>query len=81
MSCVLAGVGLNDCGANSEIDDLSKSMVRDLVSISDFFAVVCIALHIDSSNYLSEGDRPVPKTDNGKTIKKLISKGSQNDSS
>jgi hypothetical protein len=49
MSCVLAGGGLNDCGANSEIDDLSKSMVKDLVSISDFlpsFASHCISTRV-----------------------------------
>ena len=36
MSCVLAGGGLNDCRTYGETDELSKSMVRDSVSVPDF---------------------------------------------
>ena len=73
MSCVLGGSRLNNCGAYGETDYLSKSMVRDPVSVPDFFATVCVAIQIEPSKYPNVGDRPVPVPDNGETIKKLFS--------
>ena len=73
MTCVLSGGGLNHCGAYGETDGLSKTIVKDPVSVADFFATVCAAMQIDSGKYLYDGDRPVPITDNGNPIKQLFS--------
>ena len=73
MTCVLAGGGLNHCGAYGETDELSKTIVKDPVSVADFFATVCAAMQIDPGKYLYDGDRPVPITDNGNPIKQLFS--------
>jgi len=72
MTCVLAGGGLNHCGAYGETDELSKTIVKDPVSVPDFFATVCAAMGVNSSKYLYDGDRPVPITDNGNPINKLF---------
>ena len=72
MTCVLAGGGLNHCGAYGETDELSKTIVKDPVSVPDFFATVCAAMGVDASKYLYDGDRPVPITDNGNPINKLF---------
>jgi hypothetical protein len=73
MTCVLAGGGLNHCGAYGETDEISKKIVENPVSVPDFFATVCAAMQIDSGKYLYDGDRPVPITDNGNPIKQLFS--------
>ena len=72
MTCVLAGGGLNHCGAYGETDELSKTIVKDPVSVPDFFATVCAAMGVNASKYLYDGDRPVPITDNGNPINKLF---------
>ena len=72
MTCVLAGGGLNHCGAYGETDELSKTIVKDPVSVPDFFATVCAAMGVDAIKYLYDGDRPVPITDNGNPINKLF---------
>jgi len=72
MTCVLAGGGLNHCGAYGETDELSKKIVKDPVSVPDFFATVCAAMGVNASKYLYDGDRPVPITDNGNPINKLF---------
>ena len=72
FSCVLAGGGLNHCGAYGETDELSKKIVKDAVSVPDFFATIHAAMGIDPSKYLYDGDRPVPITDNGVPIAKLF---------
>ena len=73
MTCVLAGGGLNHCGAYGRTDEISKKIVENPVSVPDFFATVCAAMQIDSGKYLYDGDRPVPITDNGNPIKHLFS--------
>jgi len=72
MTCILAGGGLSHCGAYGETDELSKTIVKDPVSVPDLFATVCAAMGVDASKYLYDGDRPVPITDNGKPINKLF---------
>lgn len=72
FTCVLAGGGLNHCGAYGESDELSQSIVKDPVSVPDFFATIHASLGIDPSKYLYDGDRPVPITDNGVPIAKLF---------
>jgi uncharacterized protein (DUF1501 family) len=68
FTCVLAGGGLRHCGAYGETDELSKKVVRDPVSVPDFFATIHAAVGVDYSKSLYDGDRPVPITDNGKPI-------------
>ena len=72
FTCVLAGGGLKHCGAFGETDDLSKKIVRDPVSVPDFFATIHAALGIDYTKNLYDGDRPVPITDNGQPIAALF---------
>ena len=72
MTCVLAGGGLNHCGAYGETDELTKTIVKDPVSVPDFFATVCAAMGVDAGKYLYDGDRPVPITDNGNPINKMF---------
>lgn len=70
--CVLAGGGLNHCGAYGETDELSKNIATNPVSVPDFFATIHAALGIDYSEYLYDGDRPVPITDMGQPIAQLF---------
>jgi len=72
FTCVLAGGGLRHCGAYGETDELSKKIVRDPVSVPDFFATIHAAVGIDYSKNLYDGDRPVPITDGGKPIATLF---------
>lgn len=72
FTCVLAGGGLNHCGAYGQTDELSKKIEADPVSVPDFFATICAAVGVDYSKYLYDGDRPVPITDNGQPIAKLF---------
>ena len=72
FSCVLAGGGLNHCGAYGETDELARTIMADPVSDADFFATVCAAVGIDYAKNLFDGDRPIPITDNGNPIKKLF---------
>jgi len=73
FSCVLAGGGLNHCGAWGETDDLAKKIIANPVNVPDFFATICAALGVDYRKNLYDGDRPVPITDGGTPIKKLFS--------
>lgn len=72
FTCVLAGGGLRHCGAYGETDELGKKIVRDPVSVPDFFATIHAAVGVDYSKNLYDGDRPVPMTDMGKPIERLF---------
>ncbi len=72
FTCVLAGGGLSHRGAWGETDELSKTIVKDPVSVPDFFATVCATLGIDYGKNLYDGDRPVPITDRGRPIEALF---------
>ena len=72
FSCVLAGGGLNHCGAYGETDEISKKVVSDPVGVPDFFATMHAALGIDYTKNLYDGDRPVPITDRGQPIARLF---------
>jgi len=72
FTCVLAGGGLRHCGAYGETDEISKKVVRDPVSVPDFFATIHAAVGIDYTKHLYDGDRPVPITDGGKPIATLF---------
>ena len=72
FSCVLAGGGLNHCGAYGVTDEKAQEIIEHPVSVPDFFATVHHSLGIDPSKYLYDGDRPVPITDRGKPIGALF---------
>ena len=72
MTCVLAGGGLNHCGAYGERRMNSPNHCQGSVSVHDFFATVCAAMGVEAGKYLYDGDRPVPITDNGNPINKLF---------
>ena len=72
FTMVLAGGGLNHCGAYGRTDRRSKKILADGVSIPDFHATIHHALGIDFTTELYDGDRPVPITDNGNPIKRLF---------
>ncbi len=72
FTCVLAGGGLNHCGAYGETDHLAKSILSNPVSVPDFFATICAAVAVDPAKNLYDGDRPVPITDMGQPIAKLF---------
>lgn len=72
FSCVLAGGGLRHRGAYGETDELSKQIVRDPVSVPDFFATIHASLGIDYTKNLYDGDRPVPITDGGQPMAALF---------
>jgi hypothetical protein len=72
FTCVLAGGGLRHRGAYGETDELSAKIVRDPVSVADFFATIHAALGIDYTKSLYDGDRPVPITDGGQPIRELF---------
>ncbi len=72
FSMVLAGGGLNHCGAYGVTDELAKTPVADAVSVPDFHATIHAALGIDPAKELYDGDRPVPITDRGKPIGRLF---------
>ena len=70
---MLAGGGLNHCGAYGTTDELGKRIVDNPVSVADFFATIHGALGIDYRKHLYDGDRPVPMTDMGQPIAQLFS--------
>ncbi|OYP28307.1 DUF1501 domain-containing protein [Rhodopirellula sp. MGV] len=72
FTCVLAGGGLNHCGAFGETDERSQKILQDPVSVPDFFATVCASVGVDYQKNLYAGDRPVPITDRGRPIKSLL---------
>lgn len=72
FSLVLAGGGLNHCGAYGQTDELAKHVVDRPVSIPDFHATIHHSLGIDYRTELYDGNRPVPITDNGNPIAALF---------
>jgi hypothetical protein len=69
---VLAGGGLNHCGAYGVTDDECKLPVENPVSIPDFHATIHATLGINPQQELLDGSRPVPITDDGIPIAKLL---------
>ena len=72
FSMVLAGGGLNHCGAYGVTDDECKVPLENPVSIPDFHATIFATLGIDPHHELLDGSRPVPITDGGTPIAKLL---------
>jgi hypothetical protein len=72
FSTVLAGGGLNHCGAWGQTDELAKTILSQPVSVPDFHATIHQALGINPHKELFDGDRPVPITDRGIPVAKLL---------
>jgi uncharacterized protein (DUF1501 family) len=72
FSLVLAGGGLAHSGAYGVTDDASKTPVEDAVSVPDFHATVLATLGVAPHTELLDGARPVPVTDGGVPIAKLL---------
>ncbi len=72
FSMVLAGGGLNHCGAFGVSDELAMKAVENPVGVPDAFATILACLQIDPTKNLYDGDRPVPITDQGRAIGKLL---------
>ncbi len=72
FTCLLAGGGLQHCGAYGQSDELGKTIVADPVSVPDLFATVHAAVGVDHTKNLYDGDRPVPITDGGIPIARLF---------
>ncbi|MCB1210380.1 MAG: DUF1501 domain-containing protein [Verrucomicrobiales bacterium] len=72
FSMVLAGGGLNHCGAYGVTDELAKKPVDNPVPLVDFHATIHAAMGIDPSKELMDGSRPVPITDGGKPVTALF---------
>lgn len=73
FSMVLAGGGLNHCGAYGVSDELAMKAVENPVGVPDVFATILAGMQIDPTKHLYDGDRPVPITDQGQPISKLLS--------
>ncbi len=72
FSMVLAGGGLNHCGAYGVTDELSKKPVEKPVPLVDFHATIHAAMGIDPRKELMDGTRPVPITDGGDPVAALF---------
>ena len=72
FTLVLAGGGLNHCGAYGVTDELSKEIVENPVGVPDLFATVHSALGINPAKELYDGDRPIPITDRGQPTRGLF---------
>jgi uncharacterized protein (DUF1501 family) len=72
FSMVLAGGGLNHCGAYGVTDELAKKPVENPVPLVDFHATIHAAMGIDPAKELMDGTRPVPITDGGKAVAALF---------
>lgn len=72
FTMVLAGGGLNHCGAIGQTDELSKNWVSDPVSIPDFHATIHHAVGSNFQEELYDGNRPVPITDGGRPLSQLF---------
>lgn len=73
FTMVLAGGGLNHCGAYGVSDELSAKPVENAVSVPDFHATILAAMGIDPAKDLIADSRPVPITDAGRPIARLFS--------
>ena len=72
FSMVLAGGGLNHCGAYGVTDELAKKPVENPVPLVDFHATIHATMGIDTAKELMDGSRPVPITDGGKVVTALL---------
>ena len=72
FSMVLAGGGLKTGQAIGTSDELGMAPVEDAISIPDFHATIHAALGTNPAEELYDGARPVPLTDGGKPIARIL---------
>jgi hypothetical protein len=72
FTMVVAGGGLNHCGAYGVSNELAMEAVENPVGVPDAFATILAGMQIDPSKNLYDGDRPVPITDQGQAIQSLL---------
>lgn len=72
FSVILAGGGLQTGKVIGETDELSKTVVKQPVSVPDLHATIHWSMGINPAKELYAGERPVPITDGGKPIKELF---------
>ena len=72
FTCLVGGAGLRTGQCIGTTDDLAMSTVADPVSVPDFFATICAAMGVNPNKSLMDGERPVPITDKGTPIAKLL---------
>ena len=72
FSVVFAGGSLRHQGAYGVTDALAQKPLEQPVGVADLHATILAALQINPSEYLYDGDRPVPVTDNGVPIAPLF---------
>lgn len=72
FTMVLAGGGLNHCGAYGVSDDLSAKAVESPVSVPDFHATILASMGINPGKEVVADSRPVPLTDGGRAIARLL---------
>lgn len=73
FTMVLAGGGLNHCGAYGVSNEISAKIVENPVSVPDFHATILAAMGINPAKDVFSGSRPVPLTDGGQPIARLFS--------
>lgn len=72
FSALLAGGGLRTGQAVGGTDDLAKTIVDHPVSIPDLHATIHCALGINPEKELNADGRPVPITDHGEPVQRLL---------
>lgn len=73
FSVPLFGGGLRTGTVVGTTDDFGRQVVDEPVSVADLHATIYAALGIDPARELYDGDRPVPITDHGRPVSRLLS--------
>lgn len=72
FSVIMAGGGLKTSQVVGTTDELAKKILDEPVSVPDYHATILAAMGISPNMELKAGDRPVPITDGGVPIRKLL---------
>jgi len=72
FTSVLAGGGLRTGQYVGTTDDLAMNIVDEPCGVPDLFATISATMGINPAKNLMDGERPVPITDKGEAIRKLL---------
>ncbi len=72
FTCVLAGGGLRTGQAVGVTDELAMNIVDEPCGVPDLFATILAGMGISPAKNLMDGERPVPVTDKGVAVRKLL---------
>ena len=72
FTVLLAGGGLRTGQCVGTSDHLAMESVAEPVSVPDLFATICATLGVNPNKNLMDGERPVPITDGGKPVARLL---------